>query len=184
MHLMRNDIGQGESRRQLGTHDPGGPVVRVALPQDAEAVYDLVQDGITATYPACYEPAVVHAFSSYHTREYVASDIALGKVRVLEADGSILATATLDGEYITRVYVATDMRGHGLGSLIMDALEAEAAIQSGRVFVEASATAESFYLGRGYALSHCENWHVEAADGFPAVTIVYKVLEKPVRRDV
>ena len=108
---MNDDIRQSKSHKQLGTYDPGSLVVRVALPQDAEAVYDLVQDGIAATYPACYEPAMVHAFSSYHTREYVASDIALGKVRVLEADGSILATATLDETYITRVYVATDKRG-------------------------------------------------------------------------
>lgn len=157
------------------------PSLRTAANADAQVVYELVQKTIRTVYPDSYEPAIVTWFCRLHSREGIAADIEHGKVRVLEQDGHIVATGTLDGEHLTRVFVLPELRGQGLGTCIMDALEAEAAQVSEAAILDSSAPAEPFYLHRGYAIIDQGSWHIEAADGLPEATLVYKIMSKPLR---
>lgn len=156
--------------------------IRQANADDVESVYDLVHQTIRAVYPSCYEPAVVEAFIDYHNREAIAADIAQGKVYVLERAGRILATGSIDGGCITRVYVRQDQRGNGYGSAIMDELEALMAAEHTAVSVDASAIAESFYQHRGYHVVQEVLWEIDPTDDLPGTSLLYKVMEKELPR--
>ena len=152
--------------------------MRTAVLDDADAVYDLVQRDVRAIYPSCYEPTIVEAFCRLHSRDAIATDIGGGKICVLEADGNIVATGTLDGNHVTRVFVLPELRGCGYGSAIMDELERIASRSHSSVAIDSSAPAEQFYLHRGYRITGSGEWVIEAEDGMQAATLVYKTMEK------
>ena len=79
--------------------------LRKVVVDDAESVHKLVQETIRTVYSDYYEPAIVDGFCRLHNLDAIASDIELGKVLVLESGGCVVATGTLDGEHITRVFV-------------------------------------------------------------------------------
>ena len=44
-----------------------------------------------------------------------------------EENGALLGAGTLVGNHVTRVFVSPDAQGQGLGTVLLDALEAQAA---------------------------------------------------------
>lgn len=172
-------IGNGADETEwLMVRDLAQLTIRTAGAGDAATIHALVQQTIRVAYPSCYEPAVVEAFCRLHSLEAIATDIESGKVRVLESQGRIIGTGTLDGNHITRVFVLPDEQGRGHGTRIMDALEAEAAKTHETAVLDSSIPARSLYLHRGYAVTRTEEWNIEATDGFPFVTLTYEVMEK------
>ncbi len=152
--------------------------LRRAGMDDAEPVYELVQETIRAVYPDYYEPAIVDGFCRLHNLDAIASDIGLGKVLVLEFGGRIVGTGTLDGGHITRVFVSPALQGRGLGARLMGALEEEASRSFSTTVVDSSAPAEPFYLHMGYEIIDQGKWHIEATVEHPSATLVYKIMEK------
>lgn len=61
-----------------------------ARPEDAEAIFDLVQETIKAVYPLHYPTGVVDFFCALHNQEAISSDIAKGEVMALCADDGIM----------------------------------------------------------------------------------------------
>ena len=152
--------------------------VRTAGMLDVDAVHAMVQHTIRAIYPGFYEPAVVEAFCRLHSRDAIASDVAMGKVFLFDEDGIPVGTGTLDGCHVKRVFVLPARQGCGIGTSVMNALESLASSSYGIVTLDSSRPAERFYLNRDYRVVSEGAWEIAAVDEFLATTLKYKVMEK------
>lgn len=84
---------------------------------DTELVHRIAQDAICACYPLYYPQPVVRWFSEWHSPEKIAADIAADKVFLLRHHGTAVATATLKGAEVKRLFVLPEHQRAGYGSL-------------------------------------------------------------------
>jgi GNAT superfamily N-acetyltransferase len=128
------------------------PAIREFRVSDRFAVKSLVHRTIAVCYPAYYPLEAVRFFANYHDEKAILRDAHEGCTLVLEKAGRILATGTLVGEEIKRVFVEPGLQQHGLGRFIMRQLEGKAASWGvGVVRLDASLPAKPFYDRLGYA---------------------------------
>ena len=145
---------------------------------DAQDIFQLVQETITRIYPGYYEERIVDAFILLHSLEAIEADIRAERVRKLEVDGQLVGTGTLDEDHIKRVFVLPDQQGKGHGSLLMDALERDASKSREKVVLETSIPAKDFYLQRDYRVVGSALWNIATPKGLPSVALEYEVMEK------
>ncbi len=144
-----------------------------ATKDDANVIYELVQNTIKTVYPKYYPAEVVEFFCKHHNMENIVKDIEKDCVSVLKVDEQIVGTGSYDGNHITRVYVSQNHQRNGYGSFIMDCLEAEIAKEHTYAQLDASLPASHMYEQRGYnTLKHERIW---VGDG---VVLVYEVMVK------
>lgn len=125
--------------------------IRPYQPSDLNDIRKLIVDTIDACYPVAYPPEAVDFFKRHHSLEKLRQAAAKDTIIVLEIDGKIVGTGTLEEGYITRVFVNPQFQGQGLGKAIMDALEAKAAERGLKVVkIHASLPSLEFYWSRGY----------------------------------
>lgn len=148
-----------------------------ATKEQAEQVFDLVQDTINRIYPKYYPKEVVDFFCELHSKENIVADIENGYVGVLLEENCIIGTGSYKDNHITRVYVSPDAQGRGYGSYIMQGLENEIALNYGTVYLDASLPASHLYESRGYRTIKHEKWTVENG-----VVLVYEVMEKLIQK--
>ena len=48
---------------------------RLAKPEDAKEIYEIVQDTIKRVYPKYYVPEIVDMFCEFHNKENIGEDI-------------------------------------------------------------------------------------------------------------
>ncbi|MFO8011766.1 MAG: GNAT family N-acetyltransferase [Phycisphaerae bacterium] len=131
----------------------GSMRLRPFEPDDLEAVFALVARTIETSYAGVYGPTAVDHFHEHHTRDEIRRAAEEGCTVLLEQDGRLLATGTLVGDHVDRVYVAPEHQGRGLGRRVMAALEKEARRAGVRAIrLAASIPARVFYLRLGYRL--------------------------------
>ena len=128
-------------------------IVRAFVPEDMDAVIDLLQD-VSAYRPAAQTvPALADAFST-QANCYACVGVSDGRVI---AFGSVFVLNRVRGGrtgIIEDVVVASDVRGKGVGRLIVEALVAAArARDCFKVSLEAAASAQSFYAASGFEAS-------------------------------
>jgi len=118
---------------------------------DVKKTLELIWETINTCYPAVYSPEAITYWEDIHTEEKILSDAKTGTIIVLESRDSIVATGTLLGHRISRVYVQPDKQGQGFGKIIMRDLE-EKAKQKGLAEVKlyASLVSKKFYDAIGY----------------------------------
>jgi GNAT superfamily N-acetyltransferase len=85
---------------------------------DLTSVYELVQNTIQASYREVYPAEAIEFFKNYHQKEVVMQDAEDGYTVVAESDGVIVATGTLLGTNIKRVFVAPDLQRKGIGKIV------------------------------------------------------------------
>lgn len=128
------------------------PTLREFRETDLFGVKSLVHRTIAVCYPGHYCLEAVRFFANYHDEEAIRRDAKEGCTLVLEKAGRILATGTLVGDEIKRVFVEPGLQKHGLGRLIMRRLEEKAQMQGiGAIRLDASVPAKAFYDSLGYA---------------------------------
>jgi len=127
------------------------PTLRQFRGTDLFAVKSLVHRTIAICYPGHYCMEAVRFFGNYHSNEDILRDALDGCTLVFDKAGRIVATGTLAGDEIKRVFVAPALQGRGFGRLIMQHLE-EQAVTLGidTVRLDASLPAKSFYDRLGY----------------------------------
>jgi len=127
------------------------PTLRPFRGTDLFAVKSLVHRTIAICYPGHYCMEAVRFFGNYHSNEDILRDALDGCTLVFDKAGRIVATGTLAGDEIKRVFVEPALQGRGLGRLIMQRLE-EQAVSLGidTVRLDASLPAKSFYDRLGY----------------------------------
>ncbi len=120
--------------------------IREFRPPDLQKVLGLIWKTINTCYPAVYSPEAITYWEDIHTEEKISEDAEKGCILVLEINRCIVATGTLLGHRISRVYVQPDRQGRGFGKLIMQELENKAR-QKGlkEVKLYASLVSKKFY---------------------------------------
>ncbi len=122
-------------------------VVRRALPEDREALHDLLfASWMTTWAPACPNDAI----AAFREEDPVTTHLneCLEQIDVGVADGRIVAAMHLDGEHLAALHIAPELKGRGFGSAMMDEAEARGARRlEVRAFNE---QAIRFYESRGW----------------------------------
>lgn len=125
-------------------------MIRKADVKEYDMITELVRKTIEAVYPKYYPAGAVDFFLAHHKPEKILADIEAGKVYVLEEDGVIVGTVTIDGNGIARLFVEPSRQGRGLGRQLMDFAENKIFEYSQTVRIDSSLPAKSMYIKRGY----------------------------------
>lgn len=141
--------------------------------ENAEQIYELVQDTIKTIYPRYYPQEVVDFFCRLHSIKNIVEDIEDGRVGVLLKDSKIVGTGSYRDNHITRVYVSPNCQGKGYGSYIMNCLENKISQGYDVACLDSSLPASSMYEHRGYKTVKHEKYSLEND-----VILVYEIMEK------
>lgn len=125
-------------------------MIRLAGISDLEPVLQIAHDTISEIYSHYYAEGVVEFFLGHHSREHILSDIEEGIVWLLEEDGGIVGTVTIEGNAVNRLFVLPEWQSHGYGSWLMDFAEDKIAERFTHVHIDSSLAAKEMYLKRGY----------------------------------
>ena len=141
--------------------------IRTAAPSDTQAIARVHQDAIRALAGSHYSQAQLDAWAAIHSPAYYERVLsAYQEVLVAEQDGRIVAAGRLDLESgnMQSVYVAPEAAGHGVGSALLEHMEALARMHGWpMVHLVASLNAVPFFEKRGYA--KVSKLHHELASG-------------------
>lgn len=125
-------------------------MIRQAKTTDFDAVKHITQTTIRAVYPKYYPEGAVDFFSQHHSDGRILADLEAGKVYILENDGRLAGTVTIDTNHINRLFVLPDCQRKGFGRMLMDFAEEKILAQYGKIELDASFPAKQIYLKRGY----------------------------------
>lgn len=151
--------------------------IKKAQLQDVHLVYCIVQDTIRTVYPKYYPSEVVDFFSNHHTMENILEDVKQGNVLLLWVNEECVATGSLHGNEICRVFVLPQYQGMGYGHQVMDYLESTIAQFDKTARIDSSLPGSFFYEKRQYKpVQH--DMIVTQND----VQLVYEIMEKRVRK--
>lgn len=146
---------------------------RKATVEEAQRVYDIVQETKAKIYPHYYTQAVVDFFGRLHSIDNIKKDIGEGRIDVLVVDGKIVGTGSRTDNHITRVYVLPEYEGQGFGTIIMNHLENEIFAEYDSCELDASLPAAIFYEHRGYKT--VEHRRHDIGDG---EVMIYEIMRK------
>lgn len=118
--------------------------------QDAERVYEVVQETIKTVYPRYYLQEIVDMFCEFHSRDHIMQDIIKRNVYILLDDGELIGTGTKKENHITRVYVLLRFQKKGYGTFIMNRLEELISEHYDYADIDASLPACRIYAHLGY----------------------------------
>jgi GNAT superfamily N-acetyltransferase len=102
--------------------DTGDVTVRLGTVDDAQALADLYSAARRAAVPQM--PPAMHSdddHRGYHARRFAEDEVT---VWVAEADGEPLGFAMCTPTFLDGLYVRPDVTGQGIGSLLLDVVEA------------------------------------------------------------
>ena len=125
-------------------------MIRQVKTTDFDAVKHITQTTIRAVYPKYYPEGAVDFFSQHHSDGRILADLEAGKVYILETDGRLAGTVTIDTNHINRLFVLPDCQRKGFGRMLMDFAEEKILAQYGKIELDASFPAKQIYLKRGY----------------------------------
>ena len=102
--------------------EPGELSVRPATADDAQAIADLYTEARVHAVPQM--PPALH--TNAEDRAYVARRVVEPEVTmwVAERDGDLLGFATCTPTFLDSLYIRADLKGQGIGSLLLDVVEA------------------------------------------------------------
>lgn len=135
-------------------------LVRRFRKADAEAVRQIIHRGLREVNSRDYSPERIDEYCRYFTPEKILDQAEAAHMYVAQSgDGTILGTGTIAPYWgsetesiLLTVYVRPDFLKQGIGSALIDALEAdEYFLRAVRIEVPASMTAVKFYEKMGYA---------------------------------
>jgi GNAT superfamily N-acetyltransferase len=142
--------------------------VRRFVEADLGDVKRLVDDTIDASYAGAYSPAAIAFFKEYHSRQAILDDAAAGYTLVVENDGVLLATGTLIGTNVRRMFVSPSEQSHGLGNKLLSGLEEHArTLGLAALDLSSSIPALGFYLHHGYRIESEESISLPGGDTLP-----------------
>lgn len=137
------------------------PLVVQAKTGHVSDIYELVHRTIEVIYTRYYPHEAVGFFLELHSEENILRDVSDGKVYVVTLEQDVIATGTLDGDHIRRVFVLPPFQGQGIGTLIMDFLEGEVIKAHGAAWLDSSLPAGKFYHDRGYVTRKYEECRLD-----------------------
>lgn len=148
--------------------------IRLATMDDLDTVVTIVQTTIREQYPHYYPAGAVALFLEGHSAAHIGEDVAKGIVWLAFDDaGSAVATITIDGNHLTRLYVLPTEQRHGYGRALLDFAEARVAEDHDTAVLETTPVGRYIYRKRGYVET---DYHLMWADNGDLLT--YDDMEK------
>ncbi len=129
--------------------------IRLFKPDDLAEVKELIHRTLDADTTSGYPPVGVAYHKQLHTPQRILRDVVNGHTVVMVDHKKIIATGTLVGSLIKRVFIDPAYQRQGLGQQVMAYLEKHA-LKNGKnsVCLDASKGAKAFYLRLGYHIDH------------------------------
>jgi GNAT superfamily N-acetyltransferase len=128
--------------------------IRPFTADDLPKLSRLIADAIEGCYINVYPPKAVQFFLDYHAPENILRDAAAGSTIIGWLDGTPVATGTLVGSYISRVFVSPRHQRRGYGQAIADELEKLARRRKVEILeLDASLTSRGFWEGLGWQVT-------------------------------
>ena len=153
--------------------------LRPATEADQPAIVDICKTSITTTYGVFMNPERMRPWvDGQEVEDYVARMWPRMTVAVAVDDEQLLGVVALDGHVIDLVWIRADLRGQGIGSVLMEQAEAMVAVHHDVAELEYFApnrASIAFYESRGYTAVRT---YYEAASGVDRV-VMTKPLSGP-----
>jgi predicted N-acetyltransferase YhbS len=128
--------------------------IRKFEPTDIDGVHELILRVIDACYPADYSPAAIEYFKAHHCVENILADAARGFTVVAAQGSKFIATGTLLGTNIRRMFVDPACQGQGVGRRIMAVLVQKAReLHLPGLDLCSTLGAKGFYEGLGFRVT-------------------------------
>ena len=125
--------------------------VILAQISDIYVVKEITHTTINEIYPHYYPKGAVDFFLAHHSEESIANDISANRVFLCcDAELNVVGTVTVKKNEILRLFVLPRYQGNGYGKELLDFAEKEIAKHYGEIMIDASLSAKSIYLKRGY----------------------------------
>ena len=152
-------------------------IYELAVKENLQDVYNVVQHTIKIIYPKYYPTEVVNFFCELHSKDAILNDIENGYVSILKEDDKIIATGCFVENHITRVYVLPEYQEKGYGTFIIKNIETEIIKNYDKAYLDASLPAAAFYEKFGFYTIRHEKCFVENE-----VVLAYEIMEKELRK--
>lgn len=124
--------------------------IKIAGLSDQGVILDIVHRTIKSIYPNYYPTEVVDFFLEYHNALNIRNDLEKGNIYLIAVDKEFIATGTIDGRSIGRLYVLPEYQGKGYGRILMNVMENRIKDSYNSAILEASLPSYEFYLKAGY----------------------------------
>ena len=122
-----------------------------AKQSDFDVVKKITHTTIKEIYPHYYPNGAVAFFLDHHSNENILNDISSNCVFLChDAELNVVGTVTIKKNEICRLFVLPQYQGNGYGKELMNFAEAEIAKHYDEIILDASLSAKSIYLKRGY----------------------------------
>lgn len=126
-------------------------IIRPFEKADLSALSELIISTIEISYRTVYPPRAIDFFKQFHSEEKILERASSGTVLVVEQDGELVATASLNKGEIFAVFVDPELQGIGLGKRLMKLLEDQARKNGATEMVlSISLPSKRFYESLGY----------------------------------
>ncbi len=169
--------------RSVATQQPPGGhlALRSATDTDQAAIVNICKTSMTTTYGVFMHPEQMRPWvDGQEVEDYVARMWPHMTVAVavdMDHDEQLLGVVALDGHVIDLLWIRADLRGQGIGSMLMNQAESMLAVDHPVAELECFALNHSsiaFYEARGYTTVRT---YYEAASGVDRI-----VMTKPLGR--
>ena len=154
--------------------------LRPATEADQPAITDICKTSITTTYGVFMHPKRMRPWvEGREVEEYVAR--MWPHMTVAVDDQQVLGVVALDGHVIDLLWIRADLRGRGIGSLLMDRAESILAAHHDVAELECFAPnhrSRAFYEARGYTAVRT---YYEGASGVDKVVITKALVPSTTR---
>ncbi|MBR5091494.1 MAG: GNAT family N-acetyltransferase [Ruminiclostridium sp.] len=151
--------------------------IRTAQMPDFDVVRKITRETIREIYPHYYPGGAVEFFLNHHSDENIANDISAGLVFLCcDAEGNTAGTVTIRENEICRLFVLPRYQRNGYGKELLEFAESEIAKRYEEIVIDASLSAKSIYLRRGYKETEYHTIRTENGDN-----LCYDVMKKQVK---
>ena len=128
--------------------------IRRATPADSEAIYRVHRDSVEQLCGGQYDAHQIAMWLDGRTPAVYLAAIDRGHLWVAVVDDGIVGFVEIDGNELSKLFVAGAHSGLGVGTRLMDvALEAIAVGGAAQVYLEATLSAVAFYERHGFRVT-------------------------------
>ena len=125
--------------------------IRPAQKTDLDIVRTITHTTIGEIYPHYYPGGAVEFFLEHHSSGNISDDIMNGRVFLcLDNAQNVVGTVTVRKNEICRLFVLPGFQGNGYGKELLEFAENRIAESYDEIVIDASLSAKSIYLKRGY----------------------------------
>lgn len=118
---------------------------------DLTIIKKITHTTINEIYPHYYPNGAVAFFLSHHSDENIKEDISNHCVFICyDTEQTAVGTVTIRKNEICRLFVLPEYQGNGYGKALLDYAEKSIAQSYDEILIDASLSAKSIYLRRGY----------------------------------